>query len=62
MGQMYGRQQSRLANYIGSAVENLSNSFFAMGQVSYVIAIGVVFVDLGCHASVEAFVLEGGDE
>jgi hypothetical protein len=33
-----------------------------MSFVSYVIAIGVIFLDLNCHASVEAFVLEGGDE
>ena len=50
-------------DYIGSAVELLiSNSFFSMSQVGYVIPIGVIFFDLNCHASVEAFMLEGGDE
>lgn len=48
--------------YVESAVENLSNAFFAMSLVSYVIAIGVIFFDLNCHASVEAFVFESGDE
>ena len=33
-----------------------------MSQVSYAVAVGVVFENLGCQASVEAFVLESGDE
>jgi len=48
--------------YIGSAVELISKSFFAMSQVSYVVAIGVVFEDFNCLASIEPPVLEGRDE
>ncbi len=49
--------------YIGSAVELLiSKSFFTMGQVSSVVAVSVVFEDLGCLASIESFIIECCDD
>ena len=46
----------------GSAVELHDTSAFAMSQVRSMVAICVVFEDLGCLASVEPPVFEGGDE
>ncbi len=59
---MSGQRQSRLYYYIGSAVELLSNSFFTMSQVSYVVAVGVVFENIDCLTSVEPLMFEGYDK
>ena len=48
--------------YIGSEPELLSSSFFSMSQVSYTVAVGVVFEDLGCLTSIEPLMFEGYDE
>ena len=46
----------------GSEPELLDKPAFAMSQVGSVVAIGVVFENLGCLASIEPPVLEGGYE
>jgi hypothetical protein len=55
------KAQRRLSDD-GSTVELHDTSAFAMSQVSSIVAIGVVFEDLGCLVSVESLVLKGGDE